>query len=159
MDVRDKRVIKKHNSGVIVRWSAERGDVFESEMRNSIATRSGGEKEIRRQPKRSPKKREERKKNKLQVRMSILLREPDQGCEVISRQLTATLRKNGKEGSWRAETSTELQTQTITKTECEKRKGGMKSRRKPQGDSLTFIVDRGKRALSFNTSSCPTCFR
>lgn len=157
--MRDKRVIKKHNSGVIVRWSAERGDVFESEMRNSIATRSGGVKEIRRQPKRSPKKREERKKNKLQVRMSILLREPDQGCEVISRQLTATLRKNGKEGSWRAETSTELQTQTITKTECEKRKGGMKSRRKPQGDSLTFIVDRGKRAWPFNTSSCPTCCR
>lgn len=104
-----------------------------------------GSKGDKKTAKKKPQEREEKKK-KLQVRMSILLREPDQGCEVIRRQLTATLRKSGKEGSWRAETSTELQTQTIIKTECEKRKGGMKSRRKPQGDSLTFIVDRGKRA-------------
>lgn len=156
--MRDKRVIKKHNSGVIVRWSAERRDVFESEMRNSIATRSGGEKEIRRQPKRSPKK--EKRENKLQVRMSILLREPDQGCEVISRQLTATLRKNGREGSWRAETSTELQTQTITKTECEKRKGG--NEKSSQATREFINVHRGSwqaRLCHFNTSSCPTCCR
>jgi hypothetical protein len=64
--LRDKGVIKKHNSGVIVRWSAGRrreGDDFESEMRNSIATRRG-RKEIRRQPKRDPKKEKTERKRK-----------------------------------------------------------------------------------------------